>query len=98
MSDINIECIKTDVERSDYDATQIENTAFNLEAKDLNDKDEESTIATNLIFHSVFESSQALIASLGEAMEKEVLNIQSIGMSFEQCDHALAGTAVQTEN
>ena len=98
MSDISVGCIKTDIERSDYDATQIESTAFNLEAKVLNAKDEESTIGANLSFHSVFDSSQTLIASLGEAMGREVSNIRSIGMSFDQCDHALAGTAAQTEN
>ena len=93
MSEIGY--ISVNIEKSENDATQIESAAAYFKADSINPMDQKTTLNANTNLHLVFADSQALIVSLGEAMDKEVKNIRSLGSAFEEYDHMLAGLGNQ---
>lgn len=88
MSDIDVNLVQ-----SESDATQIESVALYLQENSLNPVDEATTLEANANLHAAFDLSQSVVANLGEAMDKEVLNIRSVGNAFEQYDQMLADLA-----
>lgn len=89
----NTAYIQVDIDRSDSDAAKIANAAQFFQADSLDPIDNDTTLYANAALHTAFDSSQSLLAALGEAMDKEVSNIRSVGATFEQYDHMLADLA-----
>ena len=88
--------ISVDIEQSEYDAAQIESAAAFFKLDSLSPRDDNTTIVANDNLHCRFEEAQDLIVLLGQAMDKEVGNIRSVGMTFEEYDNMLADLANKT--
>lgn len=85
--------VDINLEQSESDAAQIESVSQYLQAELLEPRDAETTLEANGNLHAAFDLSQIVVANLGEAMDKEVLNIRSVGNEFEQYDNMLADLA-----
>ncbi|QFJ53721.1 TIGR04197 family type VII secretion effector [Pseudobutyrivibrio xylanivorans] len=62
-----------------------------LEMRALSTTDEKTTISANANSKQAYLECQALLQSLGSAMDKESSNISKLGLDFEEYDQMLQG-------
>lgn len=91
----NTDAIFIDFETAEEDIQQIENATTYFQADTLCPPGSTMTLQVDANLHAAFEASQSLIAALGEAMDKETVNIRSIGVEFQQYDQILADLTAQ---
>ena len=72
-------------------ANSVSSAASYLEMKDLTTKDPDSTISAKENSLQAYYECQALIQSLGEAMDNEASNISDLGLDFKEYDEMLQG-------
>lgn len=82
--------IKINYEAVETDASQIEEVASFFQESSLNPDDCFTTLAANENVHLIFVEAQNLYVSLGEAIDREAVNIRSIGNEFEEYDAMIA--------
>lgn len=81
--------LSVDSDKSEMHAAQVERTIEVFHETPLYPKDEVTTLSANVNLHMAFIEAQSLIGQLGRAMDEEVANIRSIGVTFEQYDTML---------
>ncbi len=87
--------IKINYEAVKADASQIEDTSSVFQPASLNPDDTVTTLKANENIHSVYLEAQDLIVLLGEAMDREAVNIRSMGREFEEYDDLIADFMAQ---
>ncbi len=71
-------------------SSSIESGAASLQSKTLATVDNESTITGNKECQVAFEKSQAMLAQLMGAVNREASMIQQLGTDFSEADNCLA--------
>lgn len=77
-------------EAVENDASGIAGTASYFMVDMLVPKDSRTTLTANTSGQQAYHNSQQVISVLGQNLEREVLNIRSIGASFTQYDTMMA--------
>ncbi|MBE5919048.1 MAG: TIGR04197 family type VII secretion effector [Pseudobutyrivibrio ruminis] len=72
-------------------SSSVDSAASYLEMKDLSSKDSKSTISANGNGKQAYLEGQLLLQSLGETLDAEASNIESLGEDFKQYDEMLSG-------
>lgn len=82
-------------EAVEEEALQIERAADVFQAGTLNPEDNVTSLEEDENLHLAFNMSQELLVALGVTMDREAVNIRSIGTAFEEYDHMMADWAEQ---
>lgn len=81
--------IKVSESNVEQDAINIEGAGWYFKEDYLCPSDTKSTITVNATGKNAFAESQTVIAQFGQAMEREVCNIRSIGAEFKEYDQMM---------